>query len=91
LQYEKHDDPRISTWHGIEIDSSFEWENAFDSIRFSDDGDSNEIEKSELELENVDGEKISMAHGIQTLVIGQSSIHSIFTIRIPPTTLTRRM
>jgi hypothetical protein len=45
LQSEKHDDPRISTEHGIRIDSRFECEKAFDSIRFNDDGDSNEIDE----------------------------------------------
>jgi hypothetical protein len=49
LQYEKHDGPRISTWHGIEIDSSFDDENAYDSIRFNDDGDSKEIDESDLQ------------------------------------------
>jgi hypothetical protein len=33
LQFEKHDDPRISTFPGIEIDSSDEAENADDLIR----------------------------------------------------------
>jgi hypothetical protein len=33
LQYEKHDDPRISTFRGISIDSSDEYENANDSIQ----------------------------------------------------------
>jgi hypothetical protein len=42
----KQDDPRISTEHGIEIDLSRERENIFDSIRFNDDGDSNEIDES---------------------------------------------
>jgi hypothetical protein len=48
LQSEKQNDPRISTSRGIVIDSSFECENAPDSIRLSDDGDSNEIDKSDL-------------------------------------------
>jgi hypothetical protein len=47
LQASKHADPRISTEHGIEIDLSPERENAFDSIRFNDDGDSNEIDESD--------------------------------------------
>jgi hypothetical protein len=34
-QFEKHDDPRISTFRGISIDSSDEDVNAFDSIRFN--------------------------------------------------------
>jgi hypothetical protein len=45
LQYSKHDDLRISTLHGIEIDGSPERANACDSIRLSVDGDSNEIEE----------------------------------------------
>jgi hypothetical protein len=44
LQSEKHDDPRISTEHGISIDTMSEEENTFDSIRFNDDVDENEIE-----------------------------------------------
>jgi hypothetical protein len=54
LQEEKHDDPRTSTWHGIKSDSMFEDENAFDSIRFNDDGDSNEIDESDLQEEKQD-------------------------------------
>jgi hypothetical protein len=38
-----------STFRGIIIDSIFECENAFDSIRFNDDGDSNEIDESDLQ------------------------------------------
>jgi hypothetical protein len=34
-QYEKHDDPRISTFRGISIDRSDENLNADDSIRFN--------------------------------------------------------
>jgi hypothetical protein len=36
-----------STFRGITIDRIFEYENDFDSIRFNDDGDSNEIDESE--------------------------------------------
>jgi hypothetical protein len=35
LQDEKHDDPRISTFRGISIDSSDDFENADDSIRIN--------------------------------------------------------
>jgi hypothetical protein len=49
LQYEKHDDRRTSTEHGIKIDSSPEPENAFHPIRCNDDGDSNEIDESDLQ------------------------------------------
>jgi hypothetical protein len=38
-----------STFRGITINSRFEFENASDSIRFSDDGDSNEINESDLQ------------------------------------------
>jgi hypothetical protein len=44
---EKHDDPRISTLHGITIDSSDEDENAEDSIRTNREFDSNEIDVSD--------------------------------------------
>jgi hypothetical protein len=37
-----------STFRGIKIDSSREPENVDDSIRFNDDGNSNEIAESEL-------------------------------------------
>jgi hypothetical protein len=41
-------EPSINcTFRGIIIDSSFEHENAFDSICFNDDGDSNKIDESE--------------------------------------------
>jgi hypothetical protein len=36
-----------STFRGISIDSRFEPENANDSIRFTDEGDSNEIDESD--------------------------------------------
>jgi hypothetical protein len=36
-----------STFLGIKIDSRFEKENALDSIRFNDDGDSNEMDKKD--------------------------------------------
>jgi hypothetical protein len=40
LQFKKHRDPRISTLLGIEIDSSDEYANAFDSIRLKCEFDS---------------------------------------------------
>jgi hypothetical protein len=46
-QYEKHDDPTISTFRGIEIDWSDEYENADDSIRVNREFDSNEIDESD--------------------------------------------
>jgi hypothetical protein len=41
-QDEKQDDPRISTFRGISIDRSDDFENASDSIRFNPDDDSND-------------------------------------------------
>jgi hypothetical protein len=48
-QFSKRDEQRISTWHVISIDLRFEYENAFNSIRFNDD-DSNEIDESGLQF-----------------------------------------
>jgi hypothetical protein len=59
LQYEKHIEQRISIEHGIKIDLRFENENAFDSIRFNDDADSNEIDESDLQYEKHDDPRIS--------------------------------
>jgi hypothetical protein len=64
LQFRKHDETRISTEHGIKIDSSFEDKNAYDSIRFNDDGDSNEIDESELQDLKHDDPRISTENGI---------------------------
>jgi hypothetical protein len=44
----KHDDPKISTFRGISIDSSDDDENADDSIRVKREFDSNEIDESDL-------------------------------------------
>jgi hypothetical protein len=63
-QYEKQDDPRISTWHGITIDPSVKYENAEDSIRFKDDRDSNESEESEKQEPKHSDPRISTPHGI---------------------------
>jgi hypothetical protein len=48
-QYEKHFDPRISTFLGIKIDRSDEYENASDSIRVKCEFDSNVIDESDLQ------------------------------------------
>jgi hypothetical protein len=53
-----------STFRGIIIDLRFENENAFNSIRFNDDGDSNEIDESDLQCEKHDDPRISMKCGI---------------------------
>jgi hypothetical protein len=42
LQFEKHDYPRNSTFRGISIDVSDEYEKANDSIRINLEEDSNE-------------------------------------------------
>jgi hypothetical protein len=48
LQYEKQLDPRISTFFGIKIDWSDEYENASDSIRVKCEFDSNVIDETDL-------------------------------------------
>jgi hypothetical protein len=48
-----------STFLGITIDSRLEYENASDSIRFNDDGDSNKIDESDLQYEKHDDPRIS--------------------------------
>jgi hypothetical protein len=64
-QFSKHDEPIISTWHGITIDSTFDDENTFASIRFNDDGDSNKIDESECKKEKFDGKRNFDEQGIQ--------------------------
>jgi hypothetical protein len=54
-----------STFRGITIDSSFEYENAFDSIRFNDDCDSNEIDERDPQQKKHDDPRISTEHGIK--------------------------
>jgi hypothetical protein len=54
-----------STVRGIKIDSSFDLENASDSIRFNDDRDSNEIDESDLQGEKHFDPRISTEHGIK--------------------------
>jgi hypothetical protein len=53
----------------MKIDSSFEQQNAIDSIRFSDDGDSNEIEKSDSDSGKLKLAKNCIEDGIQQLEI----------------------
>jgi hypothetical protein len=48
-----------STLRGITIDPSFEYENASDSIRFNDDGDSNETDESDLQFRKHNDSRIS--------------------------------
>jgi hypothetical protein len=66
MQYEKHDDPIISTELGITIDSSFDDENANNSIRFNDEGDSNEIDESDSQSEKHNDPRIFTNLGIIT-------------------------
>jgi hypothetical protein len=70
-----------STFRGITIDSSFECENAFDSIRFNDDGNSNEIDESDLQCEKHDDPTILIEFGI-TILFAKSNprINLEFTI-----------
>jgi hypothetical protein len=50
IDVEVNAEPSInSTFRGITIDSSFESENTYDSIRFNCAGDSNEIDESGLQ------------------------------------------
>jgi hypothetical protein len=60
-QNKKHDDPRISTCRGIEIDSRNDDENADDSIRFNREFDSNVIDASDLQSEKHDDPTISIS------------------------------
>jgi hypothetical protein len=60
LQYEKHFDPRISTFLGIRIDGSDDLENASDSIRFNCEFDSNVIDESDRHPEKQFDPRISI-------------------------------
>jgi hypothetical protein len=64
LQFAKHDEPRISTLHGITIDSIDEYENAEDSIRVSCEFDSNVIDESEKQLQKHFDPRSSTVAGI---------------------------
>jgi hypothetical protein len=55
-----------STFRGISIEIRLEEKNAFDSIRFNDDGDSNEIDESDLQDEKHDDPTIFTNPGIIT-------------------------
>jgi hypothetical protein len=63
-QLEKHDEQRSSTFRGITIDSSDEYENAFDSIRVNLESDSNVIDESDLQFEKHDEQRSSTLRGI---------------------------
>jgi hypothetical protein len=64
LQFEKHFDPRISTFLGIKIDRSDDCGNASDSIRVKCEFDSNVIDDRKLQFEKHFGPKISTFLGI---------------------------
>jgi hypothetical protein len=66
LQYEKHDEQRISTFRGIVIDLRAESENAFDSMHRSCESFSNKIDESDLQYEKHDEQMILIAQGIVT-------------------------
>jgi hypothetical protein len=62
-------EPEInSTFRGITSDSSFERENASDPIRFNDDGDSNEIDESDLHESKHDDPRILIYFGMTIYV-----------------------
>jgi hypothetical protein len=63
-QFEKHDDPRISTFRGIRIDRSHDSENAYDSIRFNREFDSNENDENDRQDEKHDDPRISISEQI---------------------------
>jgi hypothetical protein len=64
-QYEKQDNPRISTLFGIKIDSSDDDLNASDSIRIKCEFDSNVINESRSHSEKQDDPRISTLFGIK--------------------------
>jgi hypothetical protein len=59
-QFEKHRDPRISTFRGIKIDSSVDPQNASDSIRVKHEFDSNVIDERDLQHEKQCDSRISI-------------------------------
>jgi hypothetical protein len=63
----KHDDPRISTFRGITIDRSGEYENASESIRVNRESVSNVIDESDRHCEKHDDPRISISEGILML------------------------
>jgi hypothetical protein len=63
-QYEKHDDPRISTFRGISIDLRHEDENAYDSIRINRELNSNEIDESDFQYEKQNDSRILALRGM---------------------------
>jgi hypothetical protein len=64
LQFEKQNDPRISTFRGISIDLSDDPSNAHDSIRINREFDSNEMDESDLQHAKHDDARTSTFRGI---------------------------
>jgi hypothetical protein len=64
-QFEKHPDPRISTFLGIMIDWSNDRENASDSIRVKHEFDSNVIDENDSQYEKQFAPRISTLLGIK--------------------------
>jgi hypothetical protein len=64
-QFEKQDDPRISTFLGIMIDLSDECENADDSVCIKREFDSNVIDESDSHHEKHPDPRISTFLGIK--------------------------
>jgi hypothetical protein len=65
LKFEKHSDPRISTFLGIKIDWSDEYEHALDSIRVKCEFHSNLIGESDLQFEKHFEQRIPTFLGIK--------------------------
>jgi hypothetical protein len=63
-QHTKQNDPRISRFRGMVIDSSDELKNASDSIRINREFDANEIDESDLQLSKHDDSIIPTFQGI---------------------------
>jgi hypothetical protein len=63
-QDEKHGDPRISTFRGISIDLSDEYQKGEDSIRFNRELDSKENDESDSQDEKYDDPRVSTFRGI---------------------------
>jgi hypothetical protein len=86
LQYEKQDDPRISTFLGIKIDWSDENENAYDSIRVNREFDSKIMNWSFLYPL-----RITIEFGIQEREIsGRFQGDAVTVLTEPSSTTTRR-
>jgi hypothetical protein len=63
-QYQKQNEQRISTFRGITIDESDDFENAEDSIRVNRESDSNVIDESDSQCEKQFEQRISISRPI---------------------------